>query len=1223
MKIEQLRFKNLNSLVGEWAIDFAHPAYDAAGIFAITGPTGAGKSTLLDAICLALYGQTPRLEVLTKSSNDIMSRQTGECFAEVTFSTQSGRYRVMWAQHRARKSAQGDLQVPQRELADAVSGVILESSLRKVSEKIIELTGMDFDRFTRAVVLAQGKFSAFLQASPDERAPILEQITGTEIYSQISMSVHARRGLEREKLSVLEAEISGIAVMNPETLASVTAEHQHHRASVVALQKELSETQRGIAWYDTSARLKEASDAASRAWAVFSEKWQSEVSDRERFDRATRAKTLEGDYAALTTHREQQKLALDTLATLEKERPLLASQMEISKTAMDAAGNALLLAKEKDQSIRPSVQSMRQLDVQVQDKQKYIEGQKSSLQKSEKDQADIQIKIQTTTAVISRIKTDLDRANHYLEKHSADAVLAEIWGTLLGHAKQMAAVLKELRAAVAAIDVGTVDLRQAAETCARDDAAVQRGNAAMVAATAAFTAAETALNALTDARDPADWREDLDQRQEQRRQLQTVIDTEQKRQTLQAALSQSKADQAALVVAYDKAVLLETASAREIALLEQRHQMLTKIHNLEALRDQLVAGEACPLCGADDHPYVGSGTPVPVDAELAAAKVAYEKHRKEVEDCRVQQAQRLSDQRHLETTLQSLVLAVSSWTEMDSAARVAAAEKLAAEIVNLEKRVQDIARAAKVHVTQKDALLAAKESLGVAEKTEQASQHRYALLQQQQTDKTLAFQRLKAQLIAEWTHVKAALPEGDAVCDGLPSVLPEENDAFMHVVTDLVSSVLPGLFETLQIRRTHFEKAKTDNVNLEKTLSASTTALDGHAQMLRHITETADALRQALGAEEVSLLQIRESRQRQFGNENPNQIEAETALALSQAETAYEQSRVAYDVAMGRYTAIRMRYEDTGATCQRATEVLHRLESAFLERLPALGFSDETRYLAACMPAASYEALQTQLAALEKEKTVLETRLTDTATHYAAHMDAPVTEISLETLREMAAQVQQRVDALQHEIGALAQRLADHEKHAQQLVVQLAVVAVQKDLCLRWDMLHDIIGSSDGKKYRNFAQGLTFERMVQVANHHLHKMTDRYTLVRDSLQPLSLNVVDHYQGDSVRVTRNLSGGESFIVSLALALGLSQMSSCNVRLDSLFLDEGFGTLDEEVLETALSTLSSLHHEGKRIGVISHVQALKDRIGTKIMVLPESGGRSVLEGPGVSRGHNRDR
>jgi len=93
MKIMNLRFKNLNSLSGEWSIDFMTPEYVSDGIFAITGSTGAGKSTILDAICLALYGRTPRLKSINKSGNEIMYRQTGECFAEVTFETQAGQFR--------------------------------------------------------------------------------------------------------------------------------------------------------------------------------------------------------------------------------------------------------------------------------------------------------------------------------------------------------------------------------------------------------------------------------------------------------------------------------------------------------------------------------------------------------------------------------------------------------------------------------------------------------------------------------------------------------------------------------------------------------------------------------------------------------------------------------------------------------------------------------------------------------------------------------------------------------------------------------------------------------------------------------------------------------------------------------------------------------------------------------------------------------------------------
>ncbi|MFA5699710.1 MAG: SbcC/MukB-like Walker B domain-containing protein, partial [Desulfuromonas sp.] len=156
-----------------------------------------------------------------------------------------------------------------------------------------------------------------------------------------------------------------------------------------------------------------------------------------------------------------------------------------------------------------------------------------------------------------------------------------------------------------------------------------------------------------------------------------------------------------------------------------------------------------------------------------------------------------------------------------------------------------------------------------------------------------------------------------------------------------------------------------------------------------------------------------------------------------------------------------------------------------------------------------------------------------------------------------------------------------------------------------------------GKKYRNFAQGLTFELMVSHANRQLEKMTDRYLLIRDEQQPLELNVIDNYQAGEIRSTRNLSGGESFTVSLTLALGLSKMASRKVRVDSLFLDEGFGTLDEESLDTALETLAGLQQDGKLIGVISHVSALKERISAQIQVTPQTGGRSQISGPGCSK------
>jgi exonuclease SbcC len=177
----------------------------------------------------------------------------------------------------------------------------------------------------------------------------------------------------------------------------------------------------------------------------------------------------------------------------------------------------------------------------------------------------------------------------------------------------------------------------------------------------------------------------------------------------------------------------------------------------------------------------------------------------------------------------------------------------------------------------------------------------------------------------------------------------------------------------------------------------------------------------------------------------------------------------------------------------------------------------------------------------------------------------------------------------------------------------------QEQMCEKWDRLNALIGSADGIKFSRMAQGFTFEVLLKYANNCLKRMTDQYILVRDkgnAAKPLELAIVDNYNAGVIRPVSNLSGGESFMVSLALALGMSEMSSGRTRIDSLFIDEGFASLDDDYLEAALQTLSSLgNREGKLVGVISHVAALKERIDTQIEVKKLSGGRSTLSGPGV--------
>ena len=301
MKIIDIRLKNLNSLRGEWHIDFSSGSYASDGIFAITGPTGAGKTTIFDAVCLALYGQTPRLGRIGGQNNEIMSKHTNECYAQVIFETGGKKYLCSWEQHKAGRG--GKLQQAKHIISEYPGSIIAE----KISDtlKAVEaVTGMDFRRFTQAVMLEQGGFDAFLKANAAERSQILELLTGTEIYGRISALVYERADTERGKLEELRIKMDTLKPRdNYGTDDEIRQELARTQAEFSCLESRHNDMKAAIDWLKNIAVIRRDIDGHNESLAGLMKQSELFTADSRRLDAALRARELMTPYTALRAKR--------------------------------------------------------------------------------------------------------------------------------------------------------------------------------------------------------------------------------------------------------------------------------------------------------------------------------------------------------------------------------------------------------------------------------------------------------------------------------------------------------------------------------------------------------------------------------------------------------------------------------------------------------------------------------------------------------------------------------------------------------------------------------------------------------------------------------------------------------------------------------------------------------------------------------------------------------
>ena len=1081
MRILQVRFKNLNSLVGEWQIDLTHPDYSADGIFAITGPTGAGKTTILDAICLALYGRTPRLARINQGGNEIMSRQTGECFAQVTFATQAGRFLCHWSQHRARKKPDGELQAPKHEIA-AASGGIIASKLREVAAAIEATTGMDFDRFTRSMLLAQGGFAAFLQAAPDERAPILEQITGTEIYSRISIRVFERRGAERKKLEALEAELAGLRLLSPEEEQQLQTGLAEKTNREVELNQQIKTATDALSWLDAITRLEqELVRIAAQKQNLLSRR-QAFAPDQARLERADRALELSGEYGTLAALRQAQRADRQNLAAAHQALPAREAALKQAGGALERARINLSGRKTAQKEALPLIRQVRELDIKIAEKDRPLKAGTEEIGAREKTLADLKKHYTEAARLLASEQQALAQSRQQQLKARADEGLVEHLAGIEARFTALGEVEEQLRGKRAEL------------------------------ATAEKLARET--------------KQDHHQRDNDLRVRQKQLAAEQKslarkRQELERLLAGRAlpAWRRRLLDLREKVMGQEKFSAATQSLAQARNQ----------LRDQ----EPCPLCGAREHPFATGNIPAP-DPELSG--------------------------------------------ELAQVAKlVQAAEELESELTRLG-----------------EALTQSQAAASRAERESQAAGHR-----QDSAAQTLTrLEREAAELANRLRQRQDEL---------LAQVAP-------YGVRELAPENRQRVRDQLSARRRQWLDRQKETAALEGRIAARQLRVGHQDEEIARSTAELQRQRQLLAALQAERDQLTRERLQLFAERDPDREEESLATALEEADKEIAAARQVLETAARERDQLLNRGKELELVLADRSALLQPAETAWRAHLAAAGFRTETDYREACLSEEQRHQLRRQARQMISDESILAATEQDQTAQLAAQRAGKLSELPRAELERQRDQGRQSLRQLQQELGAIGQQLRDNQRLRERQMERIKALAAQQQECGRWNLLHELIGSADGKKYRNFAQGLTFEMMIGHANRQLQKMTDRYLLLRDEVQPLELNVIDNYQAGEIRSTKNLSGGESFIVSLALALGLSRMASRNVRVDSLFLDEGFGTLDDDALETALETLAGLRQDGKLIGVISHVPALKERIATRIRVIPQTGGRSIISGPG---------
>lgn len=1240
MKILAIRIKNLASLEGVTEINFTEEPLSSAGIFAITGATGAGKSTILDALCLALYGKTPRylqaretgveiqdVQGSTLSQGDvrgILRDGTADGFAEVDFRGIDGQnYRATWSVRRARNRADGGIQSDSLTLKNLSTAVDMPGRKAETFSEIARLVGLNFEQFTRSVLLAQGDFTAFMKANRDEKSSLLEKLTGTHIYSEISRKIFEKYKAEELQLRDLHVRKEGIVTLSDEERQALSADQELLESQIKSLEAEIEKYTAGIGWYEQLANFQQSNDEAQNALQVAAETKTSALPRSLRLHAIEQAQQTRSWADALQQAQAQQTDKSTLLVALKETLVSLQAQQETLENQLITAHHQLSAEHKAFADAQPLLEKARKLDTLLSEKKEQVSQLKEEAQKAnevnQQHQAILKNKEEAFAALLGEIETisqwQTEQAARKPVAENKDLILSKLEDAqkLLEALQNAATSLAQLQNKIQTTEAQKANIEQqwkqqlqALEDQQKSCNAQSKALLAIPIETLNRNKTETDVQVEELIKAQTQWQlyyyaqtecESLKQKQ-----VQDQTDHQNKQVLLQ------ELDQQLPVIKAER----DTADQ----LLQQVR--LASAENVETLREALTEHEPCPVCGSTHHPYVMENPQLEkILAQLEKAHeekeqiylASHSKHQALEQECERLQIAIQRQEEDLQAKQSALEIQRQAWEQSDAAKKslsITDAEKAAwieTQLQAFKTKQADLLTQLQTYADQKQALETAKNVMdllkentdGLANQIKDI-QNNLSLFQEQQN-------QVKREQEVAATHLK-----------GIEALLSPYFSAtgWMENWKAAPATFTDGITTFAGQWKAHTEKL--DQCTREKAVLEATLKEMGH--QAKALASEAERKMEINLSQQELYLDLSQQRKDLFAGQLADDKELQLKQAITEAQEIFDQLKARQQQLAIDHTKALTRQEELTAALSTLEATIQKTSQNLLDWLKAYNQENDQPL--------SLEALHNLLAlgnnwidterkallAIDEELTKANSILMERQQALARHQQNGASQIPFEELISLNAAAKLEEEEKKHKKGENSFRLQQDEVNKNRIGELLQSIAMQATVTENWAKLNEIIGSADGKKFRQIAQEYTLDVLLGYANIHLQALTNRYRIERIPAS-LGLQVVDQDMGDEVRTVYSLSGGESFLVSLALALGLASLSSSRMKVESLFIDEGFGSLDPNTLNIAMDALERLHNQGRKVGVISHVQEMTERIPVQIKVSKHQSGRSKVE------------